>query len=95
MHPTTFPEQNKVYRKPVGWTDEQCGDLPVWEGMTPIDNNGAVAPAIISFWKFTSEDLEEIQRTGGIYLQICSHQMVPACLYTENPFSPLPSTNTV
>jgi hypothetical protein len=86
MLPTTFAEHNKVYTKPESWTDEQCGDLPVWQGKAPIDDKGNMAHAIISCWKLSKEDLEEIQRTGVIWLQVTTEVMVPASLYTENPF---------
>jgi hypothetical protein len=86
MLPTTFEGYNKVYAKPQGWTDEQCSDLPVWEGQAPVDDQGNTAPTIISCWKLSKEDLEEIQRTGVIYLSICGNGMPPVSLFTENPF---------
>jgi hypothetical protein len=81
MLPVDFPERNFVYGKPLGWTDEQCSDLPVFKGNT---TDGF--PVIISCWKFSKEDLEEIQRTGKIYLSITSDGMPPVSLFTENPF---------
>jgi hypothetical protein len=86
MLPTTFPQANKVYAKPEGWTDEQCSDLPVWQGQAPIDDHGTMSPTIISCWKLSKEDLEEIQRTGVIYLSISGTGMPPVSLFTENPF---------
>ena len=67
MLPTTFPEQNKIYGKPETWTDEQCMELPVWEGQAPIDDEGNRSPVVISCWRLSKEDLEEIQRTGDIF----------------------------
>lgn len=87
MLPTTFPEHNKIYTKPESWTDEQCSDLPVWEGQAPVDESGTMAQAIISCWKLSKEDLEEIQRTGVIWLQVHAGVMMPVSLYTENPFN--------
>jgi hypothetical protein len=66
-------------------TDEQCFDLPVFKGNN-TDEDGNVTPVIISCWRFAKEDLEEIQRTGCIYLSICGHGMPPVSLFTENPF---------
>jgi hypothetical protein len=86
MLPTDFPQRNKVYTKPEGWTDEQCGDLSVWQGQVPIDDQGNMAPAIISCWKLSKEDIEEIQRTGVIWLQVHVGNMIPVSLFTENPF---------
>lgn len=87
MLPTTFEQQNKIYTKPEGWTDEQCSDLPVWHGQAPIDDKGNMSPAIISCWKLSKEDMEEIQRTGVIWLSISSTGMPPVSLFTENPFT--------
>lgn len=87
MLPVDFPARNFVYQKPEGWTDEQCSDLPVWKGNAPIDDNGNTAPTIISCWKLSKEDLEEIQKTGEIWLSISSTGMPPVSLFTENPFT--------
>lgn len=87
MLPTDFFGRNKVYTKPEGWTDEQCSDLPVWEGQAPIDDSGAMAPTIISCWKLSKEDMEEIQRTGVIWLSVNAGGMPPVSLFTENPFT--------
>lgn len=81
MLPTTFKESNFTFTKPKGMTDEQCMDLPVFKG---IDTDGN--PVIISCWKFSKEDLEEILKTGQIYLQIAGHGMPPVRLFTESPF---------
>lgn len=81
MLPVDFPERNKVFTKPESMTDEECSDLPVWQGKT-TDN----FPCIISCWKFSKEDLEEIQKTGCIYLSITGNGMPPVSLFTENPF---------
>lgn len=43
-------------------------------------------PVIISCWKLSKEDFEEIQRTGCVYLTICSTGMPPVTLQTESPF---------
>lgn len=82
MLPTTFEGQNFTFTKPANMTDEQCMDLPVYKGR---DSDGY--PEIISCWKFSKEDLEEIQRTGYIYLNICSEEMPPVSLFTGNPFA--------
>ncbi len=86
MLPITFKETNFTFTKPEGWTDEQCGDLPVWKGDVPLDNLGNTAPAIVSCWQFSKEDLEEIRRTGCIWLSITGKGMPPVSLFTENPF---------
>jgi hypothetical protein len=82
MLPTQFPEANFTFLKPEGMTDEECMDLPVWKGSL-----GVGTPGIISCWKFAKEDLEEINRTGVIYLSIVGSGMPPVSLFTENPWT--------
>jgi hypothetical protein len=86
MLPKDFKERNFVYTKPKDWTDEQCGDLPVFKGTSAIDGEGTMIPCIISCWQLSKEDLEEIQNTGCIWLSITGHTMPPVSLFTENPF---------
>lgn len=81
-----FPQSNDTLKKPVTLKDEQCASMRVWKGTGPIDEKGTMAPLIISVWKFTKEDIEEIQRTGTIYLVCASDQQPPVSLITENPF---------
>lgn len=85
MLPISFDGQNFIFTKPRGWSDEQCMDLPVFKG-TASDEAGFAIPVIISCWKFSKEDLEEIQKTGCIYLSITGTGMPPVSLFTENPF---------
>lgn len=82
MLPVTFEGSNFTFTKPKDMTDEQCMDLPVFKGQN-VDG----FPVIISCWKFSKEDLEEIQKTGRIYLEIIGHGMPPVSLFTENPFN--------
>lgn len=86
MLPIDFIEKNFVYTKPEGWTDEQCSDLPVWRGNVAIDEAGNTAPAIISCWQLSKEDLEEIQKTGRIWLSVTANVQPPVSIFTENPF---------
>jgi hypothetical protein len=86
MLPIDFPERNFVFGKPKEMTDEQCMSLPVWKGDTLIDDAGKVYPCIISCWKLSKEDLDEIHRTGKIWLSINAEGMPPFMLFTEDPF---------
>lgn len=86
MLPRIFPEQNTVYGKPEDMTDEQCMSLPVWKGPVPVDDEGSTVPAIISCWQLSKEDLEEINRTGVIWLSVTGTHLPPVSVFTENPF---------
>lgn len=81
MIPKNFPEANCVFKKPNGFTDEQCGDLPTFMGTGP---DGVAV--IISCWALTKEDIEAINQNGVIYLTIVGIGMPPVSLGTENPF---------
>ncbi len=83
MIPTTFPEHNFVYTKPKGMTDEQCGDLPVHKGKDTYGNN-----VIVSCWKLSKEDIEEINQTGTLWILVAGQSMPPIIPSTENPFNP-------
>ena len=72
---------NFTFSKPSSMTDEECAPLHVWKG-----NDTAGSPVIISCWQFSKEDLEEIARTGRMYLTICGQGMPPVSLQTESPF---------
>lgn len=87
MLPISFPQQNFVYTKPEGWTDEQCGDLGVWKGNVPIDDNGNTAHTIISCWQPSKEDIEAIVAGKPIFLFITAPGQPPVSLSTENPFT--------
>jgi hypothetical protein len=76
-----FKESNCVFGKPVDMTDEQCLPLSVWRG-----NCDDGTPEIISCWKLSKEDLEEINKTGTIWLRIIGQGMPPVSLQTETPF---------
>jgi hypothetical protein len=84
MLPTDFPQRNFIYEKPKDMTDEQCMSLPVWRGIVP--NEGDEFPAIISCWKLSKEDFEEIQKTGCIWLSVTAMQLPPVSVFTEDPF---------
>ncbi|HUR65456.1 MAG TPA: hypothetical protein VMZ03_03830 [Chitinophagaceae bacterium] len=86
MLPIDFPEANVTFQKPAGWTDEQCSDLRVHCGNVKIDEAGTEMPAIISCWKLSKEDLEQIQHTGVIWLSITGRSMPPVSIFTEIPF---------
>lgn len=81
MQPIKFPQQNFVFTKPEGWTEEECKDLPAYKGK---DGNGL--PVIISKWGLTTEEIAKINETGAVYLIIVGDITPPASLHIDSPF---------
>lgn len=81
MIPTAFDEETGYLNKPANMTDEECECLSVWQG--DMDNG---MPAVISCWKPTKEELEEINRTGRIWVVVCGNSMPPIAPLGISPF---------
>lgn len=67
MKPINFPQANKNLLKPEGWTDEQCGSLPV-------ATDGMVC---ISCWQPTWKERLSILLFGKVWLYVWSGQTQP------------------
>jgi hypothetical protein len=77
MKPIGFKESNGVLGKPENMTDEECDQLPVFRDGVHC----------ISCWKLSEEELNQVQKTGCIYLGILSGgTQPPVFLQVENPF---------
>lgn len=81
MLPVDFEYRMLVLGKPKSMTDEECMSLPVWS-----DGN-----RYISKWRLNKEELEMIQQTGEIYLEITSAAHPPVCVMVESPFYGTPA----
>lgn len=77
-----FPQSNCTY---VG---EGCNDLPVFKGEQ--DNGDKI---LISCWKLSPEELEEVQRTGRVWLRIWGHVQPPVYVGGSHPFVVQPVDN--
>jgi hypothetical protein len=88
MIPTSFPESNGFCDTPIGVSpDEVC---PLATHIAPVFfTDGTESTAIISCWKFTKEELEEVNKTGRVWLWIIGSQMPPVSLDVESPFKPV------
>lgn len=75
MKPITFPQANTTYKKPDGWTDEQCQDLPVCA--TTYENDQSI---IISCWQPSAKDRERIARGEPIWLHVSAVKLHPPVL---------------
>lgn len=76
MKPVEFAEQNIIYTKPAGMSDEECSSLPVFQGEGQI----------ISCWELSDEDIEKLKSTKKIWLHIWANGQPPVAVSTDYPF---------
>ena len=74
MKPVKTETTNAVY------TLEGCNDLPVTKYIN-VDNK---EEGVESVWELTQEELEQVQKTGKIYLYIQGQIVPPVLLTTES-----------
>ena len=82
MVPTSFDHSNAVLGKPEGWADDECEALSVLRTQT---DGGR--PVVISCWKLTKDEVDELLRTGRVWLLIMGLTMPPVSLTVERPFN--------
>lgn len=82
MKPVKFPQQNFVYTKPEGWTDEQCLDLPAFKG-----HDDAGHPIVISKWELDQRELAEINKNKCVYLMAMDSSIPPMSVHIDSPFN--------
>lgn len=81
MVPTAFDEANVVLDKPAGVDRDDCEALGV---LRARDARGW--PVVISCWKMTREELDEVNRTGRIWLVIAGETMPMVSPHGIKPF---------
>lgn len=84
MEPIDFKERNVIIKKPDSLSENECSSLFAHWQINELENEQKTV-IITSCWKLSPEELEELQRTGCIYLQIMGG-MPPVSLFVENPF---------
>lgn len=67
MEPMRFEQANKDLLKPEGWTDEECGSLPVYSD----------GRQCISLWKMTWCERLSALFFGKVWLYVISGQTQP------------------
>ena len=80
MVPTAFDEENVVLDSPVSIPG--VVPLSAWVGEAEEGQH-----LVISCWKPSREELEEIQRTGRVWLTVLGSMMPPVHLGSESPFT--------
>jgi len=81
MIATSFDESNCVIGKPEDMPHDECDCLSVFVGRQAGDT-----PVVISCWKLTKEEFEEVKRTGRIWLGVLGKTMPPVWLSGCSPF---------
>ncbi len=81
MQPIDFQQKNFVFKRPDGLTEEECGDLAVFRG-----NDTKGLPVIISCWKLTEKELEEVKSKGVVWLTVYGTGTPPVYISGETPF---------
>jgi hypothetical protein len=87
MEACSFDESNTFLGPPAGMTEDEVYSLSIWRG-----NDTQHRPTVISCWKLTKEELEEINRTGRVWLGVLGVTMPPVWLTTVKPFRNLTDT---
>lgn len=82
MELSSFAESNAVLGKPDGYTDAQCEAASVFLGVRS-DN----IPIVVTCWKPTQAELDEIQRTGRVWCIVHGLTMPPVELSGFSPFA--------
>lgn len=82
MIPTSFEGENCVLDPPKGMSLDDCEVLNVFRGVGHNNN----IPIVISCWKPDKAELEEIIKTGRVWLVIMGNTMPPAFLSGISPF---------
>lgn len=82
MIPCSFPESNVALSKPEGWSDDDCAPLSVCCTATPQGQ-----PVVVSCFKLTAGELEEIVRTKRVWLIVYGQTMPPVAVQTGSPFA--------
>jgi hypothetical protein len=87
---TSFDEENAVLDPPAGMTNDQCESLSVWRGR--LEKSGL--PAVVSCWKITDKEWEQMRQTGRIWVMVLGETMPPLIPLGKNPFTNDPDENS-
>ena len=83
METAAFDEANITMNEPDGWSPDQCNSIRA-RRHSVILHGGVEVPVVTTCWKPTAKELDEIRRTGRLYLS-CVGQSMPPVLLAANP----------
>lgn len=86
MQAVSFDESNACLGAPKGMTPEEVETLSIWRGDLLFHGMDRPVTTVVSCYKPTKEELEEINKTGRIWLVIMGATMPPAALMGVSPF---------
>jgi hypothetical protein len=79
--PASFDQSNAYLGRPADMTDAECAPLSI----ARVKDAGG-RPVVISCWKLTKEELDEVNRTGRVWLGVVGFTMQPAWILGTSPF---------
>lgn len=82
-----FKHRNGFMGKPEDWKDDECGTLPVAFCDVPIGEDGRMVPAVISCWKPTPWERDQLAAGCPVFLRVIGG-MPPVSLFVDDPFEP-------
>lgn len=89
-----FPEANDVLRAAPG-TEDYVNDLPIFrQPMRGEELPEGQQPCVVSCFRFSPEELAEINRTGVVYHMVLGYTHAPVSLHGLSPFVLLPADDS-
>lgn len=83
MKPVKFEQANFDWGAPQG-QEENVGSMPAYKGT----EGGTNWPVSISCWELSQEEMEEVKRTGKVWLRVYGPQRHPVVsIGTSDPWS--------
>jgi hypothetical protein len=82
--PASFNESNLIMNNPPDMSPETCEPLCVHYQ----EKGDSGYPEIISCWKLTQAELDEINKTGRVWVTILGLRMPPLVVNGTSPFVP-------
>lgn len=73
-----------MIKRPEGWTEDQCMDIPAAVINEPLDDKGNFSDFVVSCWELSDDELQALTTTKKVYL-MCAGGMPPACITIVNP----------